>query len=137
METLLFAPFGMAAGAFLAVIAYACELTRRSEELVEFHEMNLHGAKFSWLARSHAQLAEKGGRDYCRRAYRQAFPMLATDFDKLAVHCRGIGDHFLLTTARLLWHVLWFKARRFPGKNDMRPLIGLQIALVRRLHRVK
>ena len=131
MMMLAFSLLAIAAILLLILAAFAADLTRRTEELRSLQQEDLWGARYLALWESHRRLADSGGRGYCRRINREALPHLSEDVRMLMRSSRSLVSALLFLLFYVLWIAVWVKSLVRAGKDDLRPLIGVQLMLLR------
>ncbi len=131
MMMLAFSLLAIAAILLLILAAFAADLTRRTEELRHLQQEDLWSARYMALWDSHGRLADSGGRGYCRRVNREALPHLSEDVRTMIRSSRSLVSALLFLLFYVLWIAVWLKSLVRAGRDDLRPLIGVQVLLLR------
>lgn len=115
----------------LILATFASGLTRRTEDVQDLQREDLWSARYLKLWDSHERLADSGGRGYCRRINREALPLLSEDMRTMMRSSRSLASALLFLLFYLLWTAVWLKSLVRAGRDDLRPLIGVQVLLLR------
>lgn len=130
--TMLVLSLAAIASILLLILAtFTSGLTRRTEEVQELQQEDLWSARYLKLWDSHNRLADSGGRGYCRRLNREALPLLSEDVRTMMRSSRSLASALLFLLFYVLWAAVWLKSLVRAGRDDLRPLIGVQVLLLR------
>ena len=121
----------IAAILLLILASFAADLTRRTKEVQGLQQEDLWSARYLKLWDSHNRLADSGGRGYCRRVNREALPLLSEDVRTMMRSSRSLVSASLFLLFYVLWAAVWLKSQVRAGRDDLRPLIGVQVLLLR------